>query len=61
MAFGLKSEIQHVLVTEVYPFREDFLQLDEVILEVVKILENEKVLICNPANGHELRLMRLRR
>jgi aspartate 1-decarboxylase len=51
MAFVLKSEIQHILVTAVYPFGEDFLQLDEAILEAAKILENEKVLICNQANG----------
>jgi aspartate 1-decarboxylase len=51
MLFVLKSEIQHILVTGVYPSGEDYLQLDEAILEAAKILENEKVLICNSSNG----------
>ncbi|MBS7565475.1 aspartate 1-decarboxylase [Mucilaginibacter sp. Bleaf8] len=51
MTLVLKSEIQHILVKRVYPDGEDYLLLDEAILKAAKIQENEKVLICNHANG----------
>ncbi|AMR32471.1 hypothetical protein A0256_14080 [Mucilaginibacter sp. PAMC 26640] len=47
----LKSEIQDMPVIRVYPDGEDYLLLDEAILEKALILENEKVLICNHSNG----------
>jgi aspartate 1-decarboxylase len=47
----LKSEIQYVLVNRIYPDGEDYLLLDEELLEAAKILENERVLIFNHNNG----------
>jgi aspartate 1-decarboxylase len=47
----LKSEIQYIRVSRIYPGGEDYLLLDEDILEAAKILENEKVLIVNHNNG----------
>ncbi|SDH75422.1 aspartate 1-decarboxylase [Mucilaginibacter sp. P19] len=47
----LKSEIQHIRISKVYPNGEDYLLLDEEILEAAKISENEKVLIFNHNNG----------
>jgi aspartate 1-decarboxylase len=47
----LKSEIQYVLVSKIFPGGEDYLLLDEDILEASKISENEKVLIFNHNNG----------